>query len=86
VWHLFAFTIVTSLLFSYNRPVRQALVPMLVPRRDLMNAITLNSMANNGTKVIGPAIGGLLIVVFGGGEISLCRDWRTRSSCGSHIP
>jgi MFS family permease len=67
VWHLFAFTIITSLLFSYNRPVRQALVPMLVPRRDLMNAITLNSMANNGTKVIGPAIGGLLIVMFGGG-------------------
>lgn len=74
-WHLFVFTLVTALLFSYNRPVRQALIPTLVPRRDLMNAITLNSMANNGTKMIGPAIGGLLIVAFGAGGNFLVQSF-----------
>lgn len=67
VWHIFAFTIVTATVFSCNQPVKQALIPAVVPRKDLMNAITLNSMAMNSTKVIGPALGGLLIALFGAG-------------------
>jgi MFS family permease len=66
-WHLFAYTVITAVMFSCNQPVRQALIPTLVPRRDLMNAITLNSIAMNGTKIFGPALGGLLIVLFGAG-------------------
>ena len=67
VWHLFLYTVVTAVIFSCNQPVRQALIPSVVPRRDLMNAITLNSIAMNGTKIFGPALGGLLIVLFGAG-------------------
>jgi len=66
-WHLFVYTLVTATMFSCNQPVRQALIPSVVPRRDLMNAITLNSIAMNGTKIFGPALGGLLIVLFGAG-------------------
>jgi MFS family permease len=66
-WHLFVYTLITATMFSCNQPVRQALIPSVVPRRELMNAITLNSIAMNGTKIFGPALGGLLIVLFGAG-------------------
>lgn len=61
VWHLFAFSLITAVAWSFNQPVRQSLVPNVVPRRDLMNAVALNSVGFNITKVIGPAIGGALI-------------------------
>ncbi len=48
-----------------NIPVGRALVPVLVPREQLMNAIALNSAAFNLTRIVGPAIGGVLIVAFG---------------------
>jgi MFS family permease len=67
VWHVFLFTMVTATVFSCNQPVKQAMIPSVVPRHDLMNAITLNSMAMNSTKMVGPALGGLLIAIFGAG-------------------
>jgi MFS family permease len=65
VWHLFLFTFLTASMWSLTQPVRQTLVPNLVPKRDLMNALALNSMGFNSMKVVGPALGGALIVVFG---------------------
>lgn len=65
VWHLFAFTLVTGVVWSFSEPVRQALIPDVVPREELMNAVALNSAAFNFTKVIGPSVGGVLIVLFG---------------------
>src|SRR5258708_12742584 len=40
------------------------MVPRLVPERDLMSAIGLNSAAFNGPQIIGPVIGGLIFVPF----------------------
>ena len=37
VWHLFAFTLMTGVIWAFVDPVRQTLVPALVPREDLMN-------------------------------------------------
>jgi MFS family permease len=65
VWHLFVFTLITGVAWAFVDPVRQTLVPMLVPKKDLMNAVALNSAAFNLTKVLGPSLGGLLIVLFG---------------------
>lgn len=67
VWHIFVFSTATAVAWSFNQPVRQSLTPNVVPRHDLMNAIALNSVAFNITKVLGPAIGGVLIVVIGAG-------------------
>jgi MFS family permease len=64
-WHLFVFTLVTGIAWAFADPVRQSLVPNLVPREDLINAVALNSVANNVTKVMGPVLGGLLIALFG---------------------
>jgi MFS family permease len=65
VWHVFAFTLITGITWAFVDPVRQSLVPALVPKRDLMNAVALNSAAFNLTKVVGPSAAGLLIVAFG---------------------
>ena len=59
VWHLFAFTLMTGVIWAFVDPVRQTLVPALVPREDLMNAVALNSAAFNLTKIIGPSLGGI---------------------------
>ena len=67
VWHLFVFTLVTGTAWSFNQPARMALVPDSVPKEDLMNATALNSLGFNITKVIGPALGGVLIAAFGAG-------------------
>jgi MFS family permease len=65
VWHLFAVTLITGIAWSFNEPVRQSVVPNIVPRDDLMNAVALNSMAFNTNKVLGPALGGMFIAAFG---------------------
>lgn len=66
VWHLFAFTLAASCAWSFNQPVRQALIPFLVPRHDLMNAVALQSVGFNVTRILGPGVGGLLMAAFGG--------------------
>lgn len=51
---------INSLVFAFDAPTRQSMVPRLVPERDLMSAIGLNSAAFNGPQVVGPVIGGLI--------------------------
>jgi len=65
VWHLFVFTILGGLGWAVNNPTRQALIASSVPKESLMNAIALNSVAFNVNRVIGPAIGGVLIALSG---------------------
>jgi MFS family permease len=67
VWHLFVFTLITGTAWAFVDPIRQTLVPILVPKRELMNAVALNSAAFNLTKIVGPSLGGLLIALFGAG-------------------
>ncbi len=67
VWHLFVFALITASFWAVNQPLRQTLVPNVVPRDALMNAIALNSLAFNITKVLGPTAGGFLIAAFGPG-------------------
>ncbi len=46
---------------TFDLPARQALVPMLVPREHLPNAISLNTIMFQTASVAGPALGGVLI-------------------------
>jgi MFS family permease len=51
---------------AFETPTRQSIfVQLLEDREDLPNAIALNSMMMNGTRLVGPSIGGLLIASFG---------------------
>ena len=49
----------------FDGPSRQSLIPQLVDRRLLPNAIALNSVMMNGAKLVGPAVGGGLISAIG---------------------
>ena len=68
LWHLFAFTFITGIAWAFNNPVRQSIVPNLIPKHDMMNALALNSAGFNITRIVGPAIGGFMIAHLGGGE------------------
>lgn len=54
-----------GMMMSFNQPARQSLISDLVPSELLTNAVALNSATLNLTRVIGPAIGGLLIASIG---------------------
>jgi MFS family permease len=68
VWHLFAFTLITGVVWAFNNPVRQSIVPNLVPKHDLMNALALNSAGFNITRILGPALAGVILAHLGAAE------------------
>ena len=57
--------LVRGSILPFNNPSRQALMVQLVGRSELQNAIALNSSINNSTRVIGPAVAGVLIAKVG---------------------
>jgi MFS family permease len=60
-------TFIGATLLAVDNPTRQALIPTLVPRHDLMNALALNAATYNGAALLGPAIAGFLLSVVGAG-------------------
>jgi MFS family permease len=60
---LLSFT--TGIAMALNNPSYQALVPQLVPREDLANAIALNAAQFNMSRVVGPTLGGFAMAWFG---------------------
>lgn len=62
---LYGFAFVTAGAAAFDSPARQAIVPALVPRERLSNAITLNVLAQNTAMVLGPAAGGVVISMLG---------------------
>lgn len=64
-WNLLVMSVLSGMAFSFNMPARQAAMPNLVPRQLLMNAMSLGSSAMNATRIVAPAIGGLLIAPIG---------------------
>lgn len=61
-----ALSLALGVINALDMPVRQSLAADLVPRELLPNAIALNSMAFNGARVIGPALGGVIIAIGAG--------------------
>lgn len=59
-WHLIAASFLTAVAGAFDQPARQALLPHLVPKEDLLNATSLNSAVFNGAAFTGPAIYGLV--------------------------
>jgi MFS family permease len=61
VWVLYALAALSSSVGAFDLPARQALLPMLVPREHLPNAISLNTIMVQAASIAGPGLGGLLI-------------------------
>lgn len=69
VWHILIASFIGSALLAFDNPTRQALIPNLVPPRDLLNAISLNSATYNGAALVGPALAGVLLAPLGAGTL-----------------
>lgn len=65
VGHINALAFASGLVMAVDAPARQSLVPNLVAREDLTNAIALNSLVFNASRIVGPPIGGLLYAARG---------------------
>jgi MFS family permease len=65
IWVLCILTFLAGTALAFDIPVRMAFIVEMVGRTDLPNAIALNSTMFNGTRVIGPALAGLLIAQVG---------------------
>ncbi len=65
VWHIFVLGAITSTSWAFEQPVRQALLPQLVKREDLVNALALNAVTWNGAGLLGPSLVGVLVPYIG---------------------
>ncbi|MGA8030652.1 MAG: MFS transporter [Bryobacteraceae bacterium] len=61
VWHIWCLSFTVGLAQSFGGPAYSALIPTLVKREDLQNAIALNSIQFNLARVVGPALGGIAL-------------------------
>ena len=65
VWGVAAIAFGNGVAMAMNAPSYQALVPKLVKREDLTNAIALNSAQFNTSRILGPTLGGYAMALFG---------------------
>jgi MFS family permease len=66
-WQVFVIAAINGVVLVLDTPARQAFVIQMVGRHELPNAVALNSSVFNASRIIGPAIGGLIIVGVGVG-------------------
>ncbi len=67
VWHIWCLSFCVGCAQAFGGPAYSALVPSLVKRDDLQNAIALNSIQFNLARIVGPALGGLALTKLGAG-------------------
>ncbi len=67
IWHIFVLAALLGVVNAFDIPARQSFMVEMVGRSDLMNAIALNSSMFNASRVVGPAIAGILVASIGEG-------------------
>ena len=65
VWHVLVIAFFAGAITAFNQPANMALYPHLVDRRVLMSAVALNSSIWQGTRIVAPAVAGVLIWLLG---------------------
>lgn len=65
IWEIMVLALALGFVNALDMPVRQSFAAELVPREDLINAITLNSASFNLARVIGPAVAGVTLALYG---------------------
>jgi MFS family permease len=58
---IYAMTFLAACVSAISNPTQQALLPALVPRRELAGAVTLGILASQTASITGPAIGGIIV-------------------------
>jgi MFS family permease len=67
LWQIYALTALQAAAIAFDLPARQAMIPNLVPVKDLSSAFSMQSIASNTGSVVGPMLGGLVIASLGQG-------------------
>ena len=67
IWHIFTLSALLGVVNAFDIPARQSFIVDMVGKPDLMNAIALNSSMFNASRVVGPAIAGILVASIGEG-------------------
>ena len=65
IWHVLTLSFISGIGQAFGGPAYQSLIPSLVPRRDLPNAIALNSTQFNLSRILGPMGGTAVLVSLG---------------------
>ena len=65
LWHILALSAMTGVAQAFGGPAYQSLIPQLVSKENLPNAIALNSIQFNLSRIIGPLIAGAALTAFG---------------------
>ena len=72
LWHVIVLSIVLGVINAFDMPTRQSfMVDMIEDRKDLANAIALNSSMVNAARLLGPSTAGILIAAVGEGTCFL---------------
>ena len=66
-WPIYVAAALGGVFSAFDGPARQALIPNLVPRAELANALTMNTLVRHTANVIGPGIAGLSLAAVGTG-------------------
>ena len=86
VWHVLAIAAAIALIAGLDFPSRQAFFPSLIPRAQMMSAVALNSMLWQGSRIVLPGLGGLVIAladtwaVFAAGAVGFMAMARVMAS------
>jgi MFS family permease len=65
IWQILTLSFITGVAQAFGGPAYQSLIPSLIPKDTLPNAIALNSIQFNLARVIGPVIAGAALTAFG---------------------
>ena len=65
IWHVLTLSVITGVAQAFGGPAYQSLIPSLIDKEHLPNAIALNSIQFNLARVIGPLIAGVALTAFG---------------------
>ena len=67
-WHIIVYVLAMGVSWAITDPAKLSILPNIVPKHSLINAMALNSMASSASRLVLPALAGVLIAVIGGGH------------------
>lgn len=71
LWHVIVTAVVSGTAMAFNQPVRQSLIPMVVPKEAVLNAVALNSTSVSFMRIGGSSVAGILLAVMDSGGLYL---------------
>ncbi len=82
VWVIYLFSAATAAASAFNNPAQQSLIPHLVPREHLANAVSLNTLNWQIGTIVGPALAGIVVGALGDGPAAGTAGARGGSMLG----